>query len=144
MQTIRRYVDPVSAQCDQAMLESEGLYVFLKNENMGSMAPIFSPASGGIELQVEESEVDKALAILGPENSNPSKVKRLSKELNRLFLRSLGIGVAVGLIHAISHGFDTAKIGFSLSLILWGTIIAIIVLAVSKRIFRSRQTTPSK
>jgi hypothetical protein len=43
------------------MLEGAGFTVFLQNENM---AQIYSNILGGVEIQVPDSEVEKAIALL--------------------------------------------------------------------------------
>jgi len=47
----------------KAKLESEGIAVFLKDENIVNSDPLISSAIGGIKMQVFSADKDKALAI---------------------------------------------------------------------------------
>ncbi len=139
MKTIRRYTDPTRAHCDQALLEGHGVSVFLKNENMGSMAPIFSAANGGIELQVDEKEVEKALEILGPESNNPEKVIELSRELNRLFGISVLVGLCTAVLHSASQGFSLEAIDRTVVAGIAGCFAALIAISTAKRHFNKNK-----
>ena len=136
MQTIRRYTDPFSAQSDQARLESSGVFVFLKNENMGTMAPIFSPANGGIELQVRESDVELALEILGPERNDPTKVAELSRELNKLFGFSLLVGIGSAFLHSWSQEFSFEAIDRTLMVGVAGCALGLVLFSLYKRVLK--------
>jgi len=67
MQTIRTYNNLFEAQSAQAILESEGIEVFLKNENTVAVQPFYNVMVGGIELQVDDDDVSRALETIGGE-----------------------------------------------------------------------------
>lgn len=50
-------------QIIKGKLESEGIAVFLKDENTINIGPIISKAIGGVKLQVYTKDKDKALEI---------------------------------------------------------------------------------
>ncbi len=50
-------------QVIKAKLESEGIPVFLRNENTLNTDPLISSAIGGVRLQVYSTDKDKAIAI---------------------------------------------------------------------------------
>ncbi|MCC5834334.1 MAG: DUF2007 domain-containing protein [Opitutales bacterium] len=140
MKTIRRYTDPTRAHFDQSLLEGHGVSVFLKNENMGSMAPIFSAANGGIELQVDEEDVEKALQVLGPESNNPEKVNELSSELNRLFGFSVLCGLLSAFLHSASQGFSLEAVDRTVTAGIAGFFVAVVAISSLKRLLgKSRE-----
>ncbi|NHF58770.1 DUF2007 domain-containing protein [Flavobacteriaceae bacterium TP-CH-4] len=61
--TIASFEFPADVQIIKGKLESEGITVFLRDENTMNSDPGFSAAIGGVKLQVYASEKDKALAI---------------------------------------------------------------------------------
>jgi hypothetical protein len=65
---LRKYDDYISAHIDLGRLESEGIRCWLKNENLVTIAPFLTMATGGIHLMVAESQAARALEIL---NSSP-------------------------------------------------------------------------
>ncbi len=48
----------------QGLLESEGVETFLKDEFVASVNPLYSNAIGGIKLQVNADDVERATIIL--------------------------------------------------------------------------------
>src|SRR5689334_20715715 len=48
----------------RAMLESEGIECFLKDELTAQVNHFYSPAIGGVKLQVYESDLEKAKQLL--------------------------------------------------------------------------------
>lgn len=62
--TIKRFTYPYEVSVIQGRLETEGIQTFVKDENITTVHPFSSNAIGGIKLQVKESDVEKANAIL--------------------------------------------------------------------------------
>lgn len=63
--TIRRYRDLSEAIVARSMLESAGIYVFLRDENLVRLDWQVSNFIGGIRLQVEAADEHAALDLLG-------------------------------------------------------------------------------
>lgn len=61
--TIASFEFTADVQIVKGKLESEGIAVFLKDENTLNSDPLISHAIGGVKLQVYESQREKALAI---------------------------------------------------------------------------------
>lgn len=61
--TIAAFEFTADVQIIKGKLESEGIAVFLKDENTLNSDPLISHAIGGVKLQVYESQKEKALAI---------------------------------------------------------------------------------
>lgn len=69
---------PADVQIIKGRLESEGIAVFLKDENTINSDPLISGAIGGVKLQVKTTDKEKALKIYNEirnyaldENGNP-------------------------------------------------------------------------
>jgi hypothetical protein len=65
--TIANFVEPFQANLARVKLESEGIKCFLAGENFVATYWLLSGADRGIKLQVRESEAERALEILSPE-----------------------------------------------------------------------------
>lgn len=61
--TIASSTYPADIQILKGKLESEGIAVFLRDENTINTDPLISDAIGGVKLQVYESDKEKAIAI---------------------------------------------------------------------------------
>lgn len=61
--TIAAFEYPADAQIIRGKLESEGIPVFLKDENTLNSDPIISDAIGGVKLQVYTKDKERALQI---------------------------------------------------------------------------------
>jgi len=61
--TIAAFEYPADVQILKGRLESEGIPVFLRDENTLNSDPIISNALGGVKLQVYTEDTEKALAI---------------------------------------------------------------------------------
>ena len=61
--TITSSTYPADIQILKGKLESEGIPVFLRDENTINTDPLISDAIGGVKLQVYESDREKAIAI---------------------------------------------------------------------------------
>ncbi len=62
--TIETFDDPVTANISKGKLESEGIFCFLRDENITSLIWLYNIALGGIKLCVLEKNVAKALNVL--------------------------------------------------------------------------------
>ncbi|WP_192821614.1 DUF2007 domain-containing protein [Rufibacter sp. LB8] len=69
--TICRYNTPIDAHMAKNKLESEGIMVFLFDENIVSINPLFSNLMGGIKLKTLASDADKAVSILNYVTDQP-------------------------------------------------------------------------
>ena len=61
--TVASFEFPADVQILKGRLESEGIAVFLRDENTLNSDPIISNAIGGVKLQVYTEDKDKAMAI---------------------------------------------------------------------------------
>ena len=61
--TIASFEYPADVQILKGKLESEGIPVFLRDENTINSDPLISGAIGGVKLQVYTEDKEKALAI---------------------------------------------------------------------------------
>jgi len=60
--------DPVSeAELARLKLEAAGIPCFLAGKEFASTSWLYSGAASGVKLQVRQSDVERALALLGPE-----------------------------------------------------------------------------
>ncbi len=63
------YTDPIKANIIKGLLESYGIECFLADENMSGLYAPFTPAIGGVKLNVFEKDIAQIEAILSSENS---------------------------------------------------------------------------
>jgi hypothetical protein len=63
--TLLTFTHPIEAAVIQSKLESEGIECFLRNEYSINTNPFNSNALGGAELQIKESDLEKAREIMG-------------------------------------------------------------------------------
>ncbi len=61
--TLGAFEFPADVQVIKGRLESEGIYVYLRDENFLNMDPLASQAIGGVKLQVYTKDKEKAIAI---------------------------------------------------------------------------------
>lgn len=61
--TIGAFSYPADVQIIKGKLESEGISVFLKDENTLNSDPLISDAIGGVKLQVYDTDKERAIAI---------------------------------------------------------------------------------
>lgn len=64
MKILNTYLYSYLAHLDMARLKDEGIEVFIKDDNIVSIDPVFAQAAGGIKLLVYEKDYDKAIEIL--------------------------------------------------------------------------------
>src|SRR5688572_24910993 len=62
--TVQIFTFPTEAHLAQLRLESNGISCFLKDETTVGVISLYSNALGGVKLQVEENEAEKAREIL--------------------------------------------------------------------------------
>ena len=62
--TLRTYVYPIEAAIFRCKLEAAGIECYLKNELTVQVNPLYSNAIGGVQLQVNEEDVETAEEIL--------------------------------------------------------------------------------
>lgn len=62
--TIKTASYPTELYTCKSLLESEGIQCFIRNENTLQMAPFYSNALGGVQLQVDEEDALHAIEIL--------------------------------------------------------------------------------
>jgi len=61
--TLGAFSYPADVQIIKGKLESEGIAVFLKDENTLNSDPLISDAIGGVKLQVYEKDKERAISI---------------------------------------------------------------------------------
>ncbi len=83
--TIKTFGFPGDAHLYKLSLEQEGIETFLKDELSIQSDQLLSPALGGVKLQVQEADVERALAILKQLDSElgvePSAITPLGERL---------------------------------------------------------------
>jgi hypothetical protein len=62
MVTVRQYINPSEAELDKTLLEEAGIPVFLADAN--SMSLGYGGVLGGVRLQVEDADLDRARLVL--------------------------------------------------------------------------------
>jgi hypothetical protein len=86
--TLTTYTYATDAYVLVAKLEAEGIKVFLKNEHLVSTQNFLSNAVGGIDLQINANDLEKAKGILKKveeEKKNSEKVpETLSKDFEKV------------------------------------------------------------
>jgi len=61
--TLGAFEFPADVQVIKGRLESEGIYVFLRDENFLNTDPLVSQAIGGVKLQVYTKDKERAIEI---------------------------------------------------------------------------------
>jgi GNAT superfamily N-acetyltransferase len=129
MQTIRTYNNLFEAQSAKALLESEGIEVFLKNENTVAVQPFYNVMVGGIDLQVDENDVSRTLELIGGEVESKEEVEKICRESRRMFKYALTFGLFVGFLEAASMGGDANALFASFGIVLLSTLFAMVALS---------------
>jgi ribosomal protein S27AE len=62
--TVATFRYPVEAHLAKSKLESEGIEVYVADENIVAINWLYSNAVGGVKVQVREDEADRARALL--------------------------------------------------------------------------------
>jgi hypothetical protein len=65
------YFDPINANIVKGLLGSYGIECFLTDENMSTLYSQYSPAIGGVKLNVFEKDIDRINSLLSAENLEP-------------------------------------------------------------------------
>ncbi|MFX0556321.1 DUF2007 domain-containing protein [Maribacter sp. CXY002] len=85
-------------QIIKGKLESEGIPVFLRDENTLNSDPLISNAIGGVKLQVYNKDKDRALEIYNEvrayaldENNNPVKCPNCKAEKSEVYYNRKGL-----------------------------------------------------
>ncbi len=85
-------------QIIKGKLESEGIPVFLRDENTLNSDPLISNAIGGVKLQVYSKDKERALEIYNDvrayavdENNNPIKCPNCKAEKSEAYYNSKGL-----------------------------------------------------
>jgi len=64
LMTVAQYLHLVDAQSAQMRLESEDIETYLADENFILLDPLYSPAAGGVRIQVRSSDMTRAREVL--------------------------------------------------------------------------------
>jgi len=62
------FIDPINANIVKGLLDSYGIECFLSDENMVTLNALYSPAVGGVKLNVFEKDIDQITVILQSQN----------------------------------------------------------------------------
>ena len=62
--TLKTFDNPIDAHLLKTKLESEGIVVYLFDENINSINPLYNIATGGIKLNIAEQDLDRAVEVL--------------------------------------------------------------------------------
>jgi hypothetical protein len=63
--TIATFADVPEAELAKERLQLEGIDAFVFSENTAGIMPFLNPATGGIRLQVQPQDAERAREILG-------------------------------------------------------------------------------
>ena len=129
MQTIRNYSNLFHAQSAKATLECEGIEALIRNENTIAIQPFYSVMVGGLELQVDESDVSRALELIGGEEGTREEVQKICSESRSMFRYALGIGLFLGGMYAVGTWGDAEALIGAFSIVLFSTLLAMIALS---------------
>jgi hypothetical protein len=77
----KTFVDPTNANIIKGLLESYEIECFLSDENMTGMYSPFTPAIGGVKLNVFEKDISRINSILNAENSYPENLSTENEEV---------------------------------------------------------------
>lgn len=69
--TARVFDNPIDAHMLKSKLESEGIHVYLQDENTIAIDPLVSNALGGIKLKISEADIEKTKLILREIDGTP-------------------------------------------------------------------------
>ena len=69
--TIKTFQNSVDAHIFKAKLESEGIRCYLFDENTVSVNPLYNITVGGIKLNINEKDLEKAKEVYAELNSTP-------------------------------------------------------------------------
>ncbi|MBE8720782.1 putative signal transducing protein [Sphingobacterium pedocola] len=62
--TLKTFDSYVDAHLLKTKLESEGIPAYLFDEHINALNPLYSIATGGIKLKINESDIDNAIQII--------------------------------------------------------------------------------
>ncbi len=68
---IESFNDAIQAHLMAGALEEEGIEVFIMDENLVSINPLFSNVVGGVKLKVKQEDADKALQLIQQMKQTP-------------------------------------------------------------------------
>ncbi len=71
--TIAEFNEPVVAHMALAKLEANDIPCYLANENFAATYPLYAGSFSGVLLQVEQADVERALAILNEKTEDPAQ-----------------------------------------------------------------------
>lgn len=74
------YAEPIKANIVKGLLESYGIECFLSDENMAGLYAPYTPAIGGVKLNVFEKDIVQIKSILNSENSGTDNQKTETDE----------------------------------------------------------------
>jgi len=72
--TIARFDNPIDAHLLRVELENEGFDVFIADEHLVSIQPLYSNAVGGVKVQVRSEDSEKALLFLNEQRKVQNKM----------------------------------------------------------------------
>jgi len=64
----RSYIDPIEANIVKGLLDTFEIKCFLSDENMITLNAMYSPAVGGVKLNVFEKDIDRIANVIQSEN----------------------------------------------------------------------------
>ena len=78
------FTEPIKAHIVKGLLNSYGIECFLSDELMVTLNGNFSPAIGGVKLQVFEKDIDRINVLLKSENSDPEPEQSIENEDSKI------------------------------------------------------------
>jgi type III secretory pathway lipoprotein EscJ len=107
---IKAYLTPAEAHAMRSLLESEGVFCMLKDEDTIVMMPYLANAIQGVKLVVHEADVERAVTIL-----KEAGYIKPEKDQGNFFLENKGLLVVIIILFLffLYHFLKTIP-GFSL------------------------------
>jgi DNA-directed RNA polymerase subunit RPC12/RpoP len=62
--TLKTFDNPIDAHLLKTKLESEGVPVYIFDENINTLNPLYNIATGGIKLKISEADIDIAIQVI--------------------------------------------------------------------------------
>ena len=84
MKILKTYLYPQFAYLDLALLKEEGIYAFIRDENIVAIDPLYAQAVGGIKLVVNDIDYVRAMEIINTNGYENLKNEFPGEEIEEL------------------------------------------------------------
>lgn len=119
---VARFVFPYQAHMLAGKLEAEGIQAFVHGENLMTMNILYNGLAGGVRVEVKQSDLEAAQAIMQQIEANVTPSTELPQHLDI-------DGTIFELVKGICPECGTASVYFKTGTVLSNTAIAAVALA---------------